>query len=99
MKRIPARELAFMALCVAIGLVSKRIVSPVTNLLTDLISIPGGSAAVGFTLAFLIIGKLMVSFPAAATAMGFVQALLRWRSAWRETREPSRWSATRCRAR
>lgn len=76
MKKIPVKELAFMAICVAIGLVAKQIVSPVTNLLTDMINIPGGSATVGFTLAFLIIGKLMVKFPAAATAMGFVQALL-----------------------
>ena len=76
MKKIPVRELAFMAICVAISLVAKRIVSPVTNLLTDMINIPGGSATVGFTLAFLIIGKLMVAFPAAATAMAFVQALL-----------------------
>ena len=65
-----------VAICVAISMAAKQIVSPVTNLLTDLISIPGGSATVGFTLAFLIIGKLMVEFPAAAAAMGFVQALL-----------------------
>lgn len=76
MREIPVKGLALMAICVAISMAAKQIVSPVTNLLTDLISIPGGSATVGFTLAFLIIGKLMVEFPAAAAAMGFVQALL-----------------------
>ena len=65
-----------MALCLALGLLSKRIVSPLTNLLTDFFRIPGGSAAVGISLGFLIIGKQMVRLPCAGTLMGFVQSLL-----------------------
>lgn len=76
MKKVSVRELAFMSLCVVLSLFAKNIVSPVTNVLTDFINIPGGSATVGFTLAFLIIGKLIVNVPWAASAMAFVQALL-----------------------
>lgn len=63
-----------MALVLALGLFSKRIVSPVTNLLTDFFRIPGGSTAVGFSLAFLLIGRETISVPFAGTLMGLAQA-------------------------
>ena len=75
-RKSTTRDLAVMAILIALSLVIKRIISPVTNGLTDFFRIPGGSAAVGFSLAFLIIGKQIVSIPFAATQMGFVQALL-----------------------
>ena len=75
-KRISARELAVMAICLTLGLLAKRIISPLTNTLTDFFRIPGGSAAVGFSLAFLVVGKHMSHVPCAATMMGFVQSLL-----------------------
>ncbi len=76
MGKIRARDMAFMAISLALGLLSKRIVSPLTNTLTDFFRIPGGSAAAGFSLAFLVIGKQIVHVPCAALIMGFVQALL-----------------------
>lgn len=76
MRRISTRQLAFMAICLTFGLLAKSIVSPLTNTLTDFFRIPGGSAAIGFSLAFLIIGKQLVPLKFAATAMGFVQSLL-----------------------
>lgn len=74
MQRIKTRDLAVMALVLVLGLFSKRIVSPVTGLLTDFFRIPGGSAAVGFSMAFLLIGRQMVSLPFAGTLMGLAQA-------------------------
>ena len=76
MKKATTHDLVFMAICVALGLLAKRIVSPATNVLTDFFRIPGGSAAVGFSLAFLIIGKRIAPLPGAASLMGFVQSLL-----------------------
>jgi len=74
--KVTTRQLVFMALCLAFGLFAKSIVSPVTNAVTDFFRIPGGSAAMGFSLAFLIIGKQIAPLPWAASAMGFVQSLL-----------------------
>lgn len=76
LKRITARELAVMAICLTLGLLAKRIVSPLTNSLTDFFRIPGGSAAVGISLAFLVVGRRMTNVPCAATMMGFVQSFL-----------------------
>lgn len=76
MKNYKTRDLALMALVLVLGLFSKRIISPVTHLLTDFFRIPGGSASVGFSLAFLIIGREAVSVPFAGAIMGFVQSLL-----------------------
>ena len=76
MRRINTRELAMMAICLTLGLLAKRIISPLTNMLTDFFRIPGGSAAVGFSLAFLVVGKRISHIPGAATMMGFVQSLL-----------------------
>ena len=76
MKKLSARQLTLMAFCLLLGLCAKRIISPVTNVLTDFFRIPGGSAAVGFSLAFLVIGRELAAVPGAATAMGFVQGLL-----------------------
>ena len=76
LKKLSARQITLMAFCLLLGLVAKKIISPVTNVLTDFFRIPGGSAAVGFSLAFLVIGRELVPMPGAATAMGFVQALL-----------------------
>ena len=76
MNKISPRDLAVMAICLVLGLFSKRIISPLTNTLTDFFRIPGGSAAVGLSMAFLIVGKQMTGAACAGTLMGFVQSLL-----------------------
>ncbi len=76
MKRLTTRQLVLMAFCVVLGLLIKRIISPVTNVLTDFFRIPGGSAAVGFSLAFLLIGREAAPVFGSATLMGFLQSLL-----------------------
>ena len=76
MKKLSARQLTLMAFCLLLGLCAKRIISPVTNVLTDFFRIPGGSAAVGFSLAFLLIGREAAPVFGSATLMGFLQSLL-----------------------
>lgn len=74
--RIPLSHLAFLAICVALSLVTKRLISPITNLLTDFIRIPGGGAATAFSLMFLAIGTGGLRWRWATTAAGFVQSLI-----------------------
>lgn len=73
---IPLRHLIFLALCIALSLVTKRAISPVTNLLTDFIRIPGGGAATAFSLMFLLVGTAGLKWRWAATAAAFVQSLI-----------------------
>jgi hypothetical protein len=74
--KLKAKELVFLSLCLVMGLFSKRFVSPVTNVLTDFIRIPGGSAATGVSLMFLVIGCARVGRFGAGAIMGFVQGCL-----------------------
>lgn len=74
--KIPLRHLTFLAICTALSLVTKRVISPVTNLLTDLIRIPGGGAATAFSLMFLLVGTSGLDWRWATTAAAFVQSLI-----------------------
>ena len=74
--KIPLRHLIFLAICIALSLVTKRVISPITNLLTDFIRIPGGGAATAFSLMFLAVGTSRMPWGWATTAAGFVQSLL-----------------------
>lgn len=74
--KVPLCHLTFLAICVALSLVTKRVISPVTNLLTDFLRIPGGSAATAFSLAFLVVGTGGLRWRWATTAAGFIQGLL-----------------------
>jgi len=75
-KQISLSSLIFMSLCCVMGLFAKRLISPCTNLLTDLIRLPGGGTSAGITLAFLVLGASFSQFKAAGTLIGFVQGLL-----------------------
>ena len=75
-RRVPLRHLTFLAICVALSLLTKRLISPVTNLLTDFIRIPGGGAAAAFSLMFLAVGTAGIHWRWATTAAGFIQGLL-----------------------
>lgn len=72
----PLRHLVFLAICLALSLVTKRLISPITNLLTDFIRIPGGGAAAAFSLMFLAVGTAGLPWRWGTTAAGFVQSLL-----------------------
>ena len=75
-QKIPLSHLTFLAICVALSLVTKRLISPITNILTDFLRIPGGGAATAFSLMFLVIGTSKLQWRGATTAAGFVQSLI-----------------------
>jgi len=75
-QKVSLRHLTFLAICVALSLVTKRVISPVTNLLTDFLRIPGGGAATAFSVAILAVATGRVNWPWATAAAGFVQSLL-----------------------
>lgn len=75
-QRIPLAHLTFLAICIALSLVTKRVISPITNLLTDFIRIPGGGASTAFSLMFLVIATARLRWNWATTAAGFVQSLI-----------------------
>lgn len=70
------RQLTFLAVCIALSLVTKRIISPFTNILTDFIRIPGGGAATAFSLMFLLVGTSAVNWRWAAAYSGFIQSII-----------------------
>ena len=75
-QKVPTGQLCFLAICVALSLVTKRVISPITNLLTDFIRIPGGGAATAFSLMFLVIATSGMKWPLATSVAGFVQSLI-----------------------
>lgn len=75
-QKIPLSHLTLLAICIALSLVSKRIISPVTNILTDLIRIPGGGAAAAFSIMFLAVGTGGLQWRWATTAAAFAQSMI-----------------------
>lgn len=75
-QKIPLSHLVFLAICIALSLVTKRVISPITNLLTDFLRIPGGGAATAFSLMFVVIGTGGLRWSWAGTAAGFIQSLI-----------------------
>jgi len=75
MKKWNLRQLIFLVLCCDIGLFSKRILSPLTHVVTDLLRVPDGIFT-GFSLMFLIIAASIVERFGCATVMGAVQSAL-----------------------
>ena len=77
MKRVmTTRELVFLSICIVLSLVSKRLVSPFTNLITDFVRLPGGGAATAFSIMFLVIGCSRISWSFAGTMATFLQGML-----------------------
>ena len=75
-QKVPLCHLVFLAICVALSLVTKRVISPITNLLTDFLRIPGGGTATAFSLMFLVVGTSRLPWRWAGAAAGFVQSLI-----------------------
>ncbi len=75
-QKVSTGQLCFLAICIALSLGTKRVISPITNLLTDFIRIPGGGAATAFSLMFLVVATGAMPWPLATAAAGFVQSLL-----------------------
>ena len=75
MKNIKVRDLILLAFFVDIGFVSKRLISPFANVLTDFLRVPGGIGT-AFSLMFLVIGACMIRRKGAASVMALVQCIL-----------------------
>lgn len=75
MKSYSLRTLIFLALCCDLGLFAKKIISPVANLITDALHIPGGIGT-SFSLMFLVIAAVLVQRFGCATIMGVIQSIL-----------------------
>ena len=75
MKRYTLRHWIFMALCCALGLAAKKLISPAANLITGFLHIPGGIGT-SFSLLFLVIAAALVELPGCAALIGAVQSIL-----------------------
>ena len=75
MKRYTLRHWIFMALCCALGLAAKKLISPAANLLTGFLHIPGG-VGTSFSLLFLVVAAALVELPGCAALIGAVQSVL-----------------------
>jgi len=75
MKHQKIFSLNVMALCCVLGLLSKKLINPFANIITDSLHIPGGLSA-GFSILFLVIAAELVQLPHCGLMMGAVQGLL-----------------------
>lgn len=75
MKHHKLFALNVMALCCILGLISKKLVNPLANVITEALHIPGG-VSTGFSLMFLVIGAELVRQPFSGTKMGTTQGFL-----------------------
>ena len=69
-------QLCMMSFLAVFGMFIKPIVSPVFNLLTDFIRIPGGSVTAGFSMLFLVFASTVTKKFGTATFMGIIQAFI-----------------------
>ena len=70
------KQLCMMSFLAVLGMFIKPIISPVFNLLTDFIRIPGGSVTAGFSMLFLVFAAAVTQKFGTATLMGVVQAFI-----------------------
>ncbi len=75
MKNIRVRDLILLAFFADIGFLSKRLIAPLANVLTDFLRVPGGIGT-SFSLMFLVIGACLIRRKGAASAMALVQCVL-----------------------
>ncbi len=62
-----------MALCCDLGIIAKKLISPVANVITDHLHIPGGIGT-SFSLLFLVVAAFIVRRFGAGILMGLVQS-------------------------
>ena len=68
-------RLIFMALCCDLGLVTKRLIAPAANILTDSLHIPGGIGT-SFSLLFLVVAAALLPKFGSGVVMGAVQSVI-----------------------
>ena len=75
MRKSKLSNLIFMALCCVLGLITKKLVNPFANIVTEALHIPGG-VSTGFSILFLVVAKEVVCTKFGGTMMGTVQGFL-----------------------
>lgn len=75
-KKITTTQLAFLAICISLGLICKRLIAPLAGVITDIVRLPGGSITSAFSIMFLLLGVMFVEWKPAATVSGFIQSLI-----------------------
>ena len=75
MKKQPLFTLNVMALCCILGLLTKKMINPFANVITETLHIPGGIST-GFSIMFLVIAAELLRMPHSGVMMGTVQGLL-----------------------
>ena len=73
MKRLQLKKLLYMAICCDLGIISKRLISPFANVITDSLYVPGGIGT-SFSLMFLVIGAALTDTFGAGLLMGALQS-------------------------
>lgn len=75
MKKLSLRTIIFLSLCCDLGLFAKKLISPVANIITDSLHIPGGIGT-AFALMFLVVAAVLVPRFGCGTIMAAVQSVL-----------------------
>ena len=76
MKKLTLRDIIFISLCSVLGMVAKPLLSPMFNLLTDFIRIPGGSMTAGVSILFLVFAAAITKKPLAGFLGGLLQRVV-----------------------
>lgn len=76
MTKFTLKELIVIAMMAVLGMVVKPFLSPVFNLLTDFIRIPGGSATAGISIMFLVAAAALTGRKWTAFMAGLLQGLI-----------------------
>ncbi|MCR5476770.1 MAG: hypothetical protein K6E92_03985 [Lachnospiraceae bacterium] len=75
MKKLSLRQIIFAALCCDLGLISKKLISPGANVITEALHIPGGIAT-SFSLMFLVVASALLGRFGCGILMALVQSVL-----------------------
>jgi energy-coupling factor transport system substrate-specific component len=75
-RTLTPREIAIIGVIAAAGIGSKSVISPIINIVTDFMLIPGGSTAGGFYMMFLVLAKLFMPKIPSASLTGAMQGFL-----------------------
>ena len=75
-ERFTLKELIVMTMLAVMGMVLKPFLSPLFNLLTDFIRIPGGSAVAGISEMFLVAAAALIRKRGTALLTGLLQGLI-----------------------
>lgn len=75
MKPSKLRHLIFLALCCDLGMITKQVISPISNIITDFLHIPGGIST-SFSLMFLVVAAVLTPKFGSGVLMGAAQSMI-----------------------